>query len=188
VSILSIKHRAAPDWSPPAGLLSRSLAGGRAALNGQANVGSGTPVCLCSRESPAAARTSVGGGSHPHVDRRHPAGDPNRLLGSCPQADVRQTAAAPRTSALRRLGRAARATSQKAVPHCAPAERGARAPAATEGSSVVLRYTLSCLNTACFTGKQSFTKTVLPPSQQGLWPLVAELLGLGHVAPQRGRC
>src|SRR5262245_34324784 len=89
--------------------------------------------------------------------RRHPACHPNRLLGSGAQTDFRQTAAGPLTGALRRLCGAARATSQKAVPDCAPAKRGARTPEATTGSGVVLRHALSCINTARFTGKQSYT-------------------------------
>ncbi len=105
--VCSLEHLAAVDGCPPAGLLSRSLAGGRAALDGQTAVGSGTPSRLGARKAAAAARTGPGGRGHRDGERGDPAGAAHGRLGSGTEADVGQAPAAPCRGALCRLSGAA---------------------------------------------------------------------------------
>lgn len=102
-----LAHLAAVDGCSPAGLLSRSLAGGRATLDRETNVGSSASMRLCPRKSAAAARTGPGGWSHLDVCRGEPAGAAHGLLGSGTAADGRQAPAAPSRGALCRLAGAA---------------------------------------------------------------------------------
>ena len=98
----SLLNTALPLTQPPPGVFYRSLAGGRATLNGQADVGGRTSIRLCSRESSAAAGTGAGSrGLLMYVAA------PNLLSRRASDrmpADVGQAPAAPSRGALCRLG------------------------------------------------------------------------------------
>jgi hypothetical protein len=131
---LGAQHIAAAPWGALTGVVPRPLARGGAAPVGQADAGGRAAMRLRPHQSAAPPSIGAAGREHLSAYRRHAARPADRLLGSDSPPDSWSAAPGAGPGPFSRLARAAPATSQKTVTHCALAHRRLRA-SPTEAAS-----------------------------------------------------